>query len=82
MSEYIDTESVEAGIELTSDPSCIGKRADAFIAERTGLTRSTAVRLIENGSILVCGKSFQKNYKIREGDVFSVETGGAESERR
>ena len=78
MSEYIDTEVVEGGIELTSDASSVGKRADAFIAEGTGLTRSAVVRLIENGSILVGGKSFPKNYKVRAGDVFSVDLPEAE----
>ena len=73
MSEYIDEVSVEEyETRLTSLSSDIGKRADAYIAENTGLTRSAAVRLIENGSILLFGKSFPKNYKLREGDEFTV----------
>lgn len=74
MSEYIDAECVEeSDVTLTSDLSDTGKRADAYIAEKTGLTRSAAVRLIENGSILLFGKSFSKNYKLRAGDVFTVD---------
>ncbi|MBQ8849290.1 MAG: RluA family pseudouridine synthase [Clostridia bacterium] len=79
MSEYIDAEMLdEGGIELASLASDVGKRADAFIAERTGLTRSAVVRLIENQSILLNGKQFPKNYKLRAGDVFSVDIPKAE----
>ena len=74
MSEYI---GVPGGDEyetvLTPSLSDVGKRADAYISEALGITRSAAVRLIENGNILLLGKSFPKNYKLREGDVFSVE---------
>ena len=74
MSEYIDSECVEeSDVTLTSELFDVGKRADAYVAEKTGLTRSAAVRLIENGSILLFGKSFPKNYKLRAGDVFTVD---------
>ena len=74
MSEYIDDTRVEEyETMLTSLPSDVGKRADAYISESLGITRSAAVRLIENGNALLFGKSFQKNYKIRQGDTFSIE---------
>ena len=66
------------GIEITPDASDIGKRADAFISEKTGMTRSAAVRLIESGDALICGKEFQKNYKLRNGDVITLEIPEAE----
>ena len=73
MSEYIDEELVGGeGKEITSDAFDAGKRADAFIAEHTELTRSAAVRLIEGGNVLLRGAPFSKNYKVREGDVFEV----------
>ena len=79
MSEYIDGEYVgEEGVEITSSLSDAGKRADAYISEQTGLTRSAAVRLIEGGNILVGGKAFAKNYKVRAGDVFTVDIPEAE----
>ncbi len=79
MSEYIDGEIVGgADIELTSFSSDVGKRADAFIAERTELTRSAAVRLMESGNILVGGKAVTKNYKVRAGDIFTVSMPEAE----
>ena len=74
MSEYIDDLKVD-GYETSLTPSLseVGKRADAYLSEALGITRSAAVRLIENGSILLFGKSFPKNYKLREGDAFCVE---------
>lgn len=79
MSEYIDGEIVGgADIELASFSSDVGKRADAFIAERTELTRSAAVRLMESGNILVGGKAVTKNYKVRAGDIFTVSMPEAE----
>lgn len=72
MSDYIDEESLEADVEITSEAVDIGKRADAFVAEKAGLTRSAAVRLMESGNALVNGATLNKNYKIRLGDVFTV----------
>ena len=71
MSEYTDIS--EETFVAVSEPFDVGKRADAYIAEKTSLSRSAAARLIENGSVLVCGKEIAKNYKIREGDVITVE---------
>lgn len=74
MSEFIDEMEVEEeGMEITSDPLDMGKRADAFLAERTGLSRSAVARLMETGHIRQNGKPVAKNYKLRAGDVFWVE---------
>lgn len=79
MSEYIEDGYVaDMSEEIAAEPSDIGKRADAFVAERTELTRSAVARLIENGNILVGGRSISKNYKVRQGDVFTVELPEAE----
>lgn len=47
-----------------------GERLDKFLSDsgETGLTRTAAARLIENGSCTVNGLNVQKNYKLREGD--------------
>ena len=74
MSEYIDDTRVEENdVTLTSSSSDVGKRVDSYLSDALGVTRSAAVRLIENGDVLLFGKSIQKNYKIRQGDVFTVE---------
>ncbi len=71
MSEYEETYG--ATFVITSNDIDKGKRADAFVAEKTELTRSAAARLIENGSVLLDGKPIAKNYKIRGGEELEVE---------
>ena len=66
------TEPSEDGIELVAASADEGKRADAFFAEHTELTRSAAVRLIEQGSIRVNGAIPDKKYKMRAGDLCTV----------
>jgi len=58
---------------VTSTSFDIGKRADAFVAEKTELTRSAAARLIESANVLLDGKPIAKNYKMREGDTLEIE---------
>ncbi len=71
MSEYTDL-SAETVI-VASELCDIGKRADAYIAEKTQLSRSAAARLTESGGVLVGGEKVAKNYKVRRGDVFEIE---------
>ncbi len=79
MSGYDCDERVGVGdVTVTSDFSDAGKRADAFLAQRSDLTRSAAVRLMESGNILVNGSPVDKKYKVREGDVFTLTIPDAE----
>ena len=71
VSEY--SEISDNALRIVSEACDIGKRADAFVAEKAELTRSAAARLIESGNVLVCGKEINKNYKLRGGDVVDVE---------
>ena len=51
-----------------------GKRLDTYIPSvDTGITRTSAQRLIEDGNILVNGKNAKVSYKIQENDKISVE---------
>lgn len=51
-----------------------GKRLDAYIPSvDSNITRTSAQRLIEDGNILVNGKSAKVSYKIQENDKISVE---------
>ncbi len=50
-----------------------GERLDALLAHSIdGLTRSAAVRLIEQGLVTLAGKNVKKNNKCTFGDVFEV----------
>ncbi len=67
--DFVDDDS--SGITAyTADKS--GERLDAFIAEKSGLTRSYAQKLIEDGMVTICGKVPKKNYKISEGECVEL----------
>jgi len=58
--------------ELVASAEDTGKRLDSFIADSTELSRSAAVRLIEDGSVTVLGKEASKKYKVTVGDRVTV----------
>ncbi len=60
-------------LEFTAETA--GERLDKFISvmSENELTRSAAVKLIEDGCCTVNGGAVQKNYKLREGDSVRVE---------
>lgn len=49
-----------------------GARIDKYLSERADLTRSAAVRMLEEGDVSVGGASVSKNYKVRAGDEITV----------
>ena len=67
------TELSDGVLNVTSEIIDKGKRVDAFLSDKTGLTRSAVARLIENGNVLMCGKELAKNYKLRGGEEFEIE---------
>ena len=60
-------------LEFTAEEA--GARLDKFISEQTGgeLTRSAAVKLIEDGNCTVNDKAVAKNYKLKNGDKILIE---------
>ena len=56
--------------ESTAAEGC--GRLDAFVAEKTGLTRSRAEKLIRNGDVLVDGKPRKAGFALREGMRITV----------
>lgn len=60
---------------ITAGAGDEGKRIDAFLAEQLeGVTRSWLQKLIESGNVEVEGREkFAKNYKLRTGDMMTVE---------
>ncbi len=55
-----------------------GKRLDSYLAEVSGLSRSAAARLIEEGEVTVNGARCEKRYRVSEADVVSLEIPEAE----
>lgn len=49
-----------------------GARIDKYLSERADLTRSAAVRLIEEGGVSIGGASVSKNYKVKCGDEIAI----------
>ena len=57
---------------LTADESASGERIDKFISANTSLTRSSAVKLIEEGEVLANGAKAAKSLRISAGDIIEV----------
>ena len=49
-----------------------GKRLDSYLAELAELSRSAAAKLIEAGSVTVCGKTGEKKYQVKENDEIEL----------
>ena len=59
-------------IVLCADAFDTGRRLDVFIAQKADITRSAAVRLIEEGMVSSGGEVSRKNYRIRGDETFIV----------
>ncbi len=68
LGEEPETEAVM----LTVSAEQAGQRLDQAVALLSGLTRSAAVRLIEEGAVSVNGAALPKNSKLRAGDCIAV----------
>ena len=65
-------EAEAAPILLPIAPEAVGQRIDRFAAESTEMTRSAITKLIEDGNILVNGRTVSKHYRVASGDTVSV----------
>ena len=60
--------------ELIADASSAGQRLDVYLsAEEETLSRSRIQNLVRDGLILVNGQSVKTGYKLRDGDLVTVE---------
>ena len=57
---------------LTVSKENVGERLDKFVSESEGISRSLAVKLIEDGLVLVGGNPRSKNYKLAVADKITV----------
>ncbi len=60
-------------LQFSVDKADAGKRLDVFLSEKGDMTRSAAVRLIENEDVLVSGRAVPKNRKLTVGDTVEAE---------
>ncbi|MBQ8409216.1 MAG: RluA family pseudouridine synthase [Clostridia bacterium] len=67
-----DADAENDTVRLSVDSADVGERIDRFVSEKEDCSRALAVKLIENGSITVCGKATVKNYKLRMGDLVQI----------
>ena len=60
-------------LHLKAEETDAGKRLDVFVSEKGDMTRSSAVKRIEAGQVLVNGKRAAKNLKLSGGETVDVE---------
>lgn len=61
-------------LTFAAEAEDIGSRIDVFLAANLDtLSRSAIQKLIKEGNILCDGKNLKSNYKLRKGDVLTVE---------
>ncbi|MBE6864859.1 MAG: RluA family pseudouridine synthase [Ruminococcus flavefaciens] len=60
-------------VKLTPSAEDIGTRIDKYISDNIALTRSAVQGLISKGAVTADGKAVNKNYKLRGGEVITVE---------
>ena len=58
---------------FTVTEEAAGARLDAYLAEKTGESRSAICRAIEEGRVSVSGRAEAKKYSLRTGDVVEYE---------
>lgn len=63
----------EESLALIIEGDDAGKRIDAFLAARTGVSRTRLQRAIEDGDVTVNGRPVKSNYKLRDRDELDVE---------
>ena len=50
-----------------------GQRVDVFVAEKTGITRSQVLRLIEKSMVRIVSEPVKAKYKVKKDEVIEVE---------
>ncbi len=63
---------------FTVDKEYAGTRLDTYVASVSGVSRSTAAKLIECGNALLNSLPAQKKYSVKEGDIIDITVPEAE----
>jgi 23S rRNA pseudouridine1911/1915/1917 synthase len=59
-------------LEVAVGPESMGERVDQFIAGALDLSRTQVVRLLEDGEVLLEGRSVRKSHRVAPGEAFRV----------
>jgi 23S rRNA pseudouridine1911/1915/1917 synthase len=62
---------VKSQIKVLSEDA--GQRVDVFVAEKTGITRSQVLRLIEKSMVRIVSEPVKAKYKVKKDEVIEVE---------
>ncbi len=67
-------DGIEAGLEVvTAAAEDAGARIDVCLAAKLGVSRSNMQKLLEEGRVKRGDKVLKANYKVREGEVYTVD---------
>ena len=66
------SEGGESTLTFLVEDADIGERLDKFLTAKADISRSLAVKLIEDGNTEVNGRVEIKNYKLRQGDEIAL----------
>ena len=67
-------DGIEAGLEVvTAEVEDAGARIDVFLAAKLGVSRSNMQKLLEEGRVKRGDKVLKANYKVRAGEVYTVD---------
>lgn len=67
-------DGIEAGLEVvTAGAADAGARIDMCLAAKLGVSRSNMQKLLEEGRVKRGDKVLKANYKVREGEVYTVD---------
>jgi len=71
----VEVEAETATLAFTVDEIHAGARLDAFLATRIdGVSRTRLKHLIEDGDVLVAGRTAKASYKLRAGDPIELDS--------
>ena len=67
-------DGIEAGLEVvTAGAEDAGARIDVCLAAKLGVSRSNMQKLLEEGRVKRGDKVLKANYKVREGEIYTVD---------
>lgn len=67
-------DGIEAGLEVvTAGAEDAGARIDVYLAAKLGVSRSNMQKLLEEGRVKRGDKVLKANYKVRAGEVYTVD---------